>query len=316
MILFCSHFLNKNEIDIDFKQEYEAAKKAKFVTRLINYNVLITTKNAALSTKDIGIQSKMTIAVYRGWALTANLYKMLYNDLLKKNIKLINIPATYKKYHYLPEYYHLVDAYIPRSIWIAINKQTPIDFEKIIAKLHVFGTTSIVVKDYVSSAKHFWEEACFIKNAADINEVQRVTKNFIDYQSDSFVEGIVYQTYVALKELPNTIRYLYHTQHFTKEYRLFFFNKVLVGVYNYWREGNYDKEHIDIEPFLALVNTIDSLFFSIDIAQSATGKWIIIELDDGQVSHLPKAASPIDFYNQLAKYWFELAASDAVASQN
>jgi len=44
---------------------------------------------------------------------------------------------------------------------------------------------------------------------------------------------------------------------------------------------------------------ISSHFFSMDVAQTASGEWIVIELGDGQVSGLPPQMDAKAFYHAL-----------------
>jgi len=55
-----------------------------------------------------------------------------------------------------------------------------------------------------------------------------------------------------------------------------------------------------IGEFEATAAAIPSRFFSMDLARTTDGEWLIIELGDGQVSGLPPTLSPDDFYRSLA----------------
>ena len=85
----------------------------------------------------------------------------------------------------------------------------------------------------------------------------------------------------------------------TKEYRLFFFNNTEYILYKYWDEGDYKNEIPALKPFLELAKTIESSFFTMDIAKKENGEWIIMEIGDAQVSGLPKHANIQDFYTKI-----------------
>ena len=85
----------------------------------------------------------------------------------------------------------------------------------------------------------------------------------------------------------------------TEEYRLFFCNKQLVGIYDYWEEGEYKLSKPDTSEFEEIAQQIDSNFFSIDIARQKNGALLIIELGDGQVAGLPDRADKNEFYKRL-----------------
>jgi len=51
--------------------------------------------------------------------------------------------------------------------------------------------------------------------------------------------------------------------------------------------------------FINIAKTIDSNFFTMDVAKKENGNWIIMELGDGQVAGLPENASANYYYNKL-----------------
>jgi hypothetical protein len=55
----------------------------------------------------------------------------------------------------------------------------------------------------------------------------------------------------------------------------------------------------DVERFLPIARTIQSRFFTMDVAQQRDGEWLIVELGDGQVAGLPDRADPVGFYAAL-----------------
>ena len=62
-----------------------------------------------------------------------------------------------------------------------------------------FADSSLVVKDYVKSQKHYWQEACFIPAARDLPAVERVVRKFLELQGDDLNEGLVFREFVPLK---------------------------------------------------------------------------------------------------------------------
>jgi hypothetical protein len=160
-----------------------------------------------------------------------------------------------------------------------------------------FGTDPIVVKDFVKSNKHSWKESCFIPDASDREQARKVITNFMKFQGKDLNEGLVFRKFEDLEFL---------TEHsksgmpLTKEYRLFFLKGNLIGVFNYWDEGDYQHEQPQLDMFISIAKNIDSSFFTMDISKKKDGSWIIMELGDGQVSGLPDNADVIEFYDGLA----------------
>jgi hypothetical protein len=90
----------------------------------------------------------------------------------------------------------------------------------------------------------------------------------------------------------------------SEEYRLFFMNNILIGIYNYWEEGSYNLIKPETNHFEEIAKTIESNYFSMDIAKTMEGKFIIIELGDGQVAGLPKNTNINAYYkktNEIVK---------------
>src|SRR4029079_14846441 len=49
------------------------------------------------------------LGVYRGWMLTPHQYRLLYEELEAKGLRLLNDPAAYRHCHHLPESYPAID---------------------------------------------------------------------------------------------------------------------------------------------------------------------------------------------------------------
>nr|WP_237691075.1 ATP-grasp domain-containing protein [Paenibacillus caui] len=85
--------------------------------------------------------------------------------------------------------------------------------------MRIFKNKPVIVKDYVKSRKHEWEEACYIPDASDKQRVEMVLRNFIDRQGSELNGGIEIREFVSLEHL---------TKHpksgmpLSNEYRLFF----------------------------------------------------------------------------------------------
>ena len=85
----------------------------------------------------------------------------------------------------------------------------------------------------------------------------------------------------------------------TKEFRIFFANKKIVKVFDYWDEGEYGETKPELQDFNKIAQNINSKFFTMDVAKKKGGDWIIMELGDGQVAGLPDNADKNEFYNNL-----------------
>lgn len=193
ILLPCEPF-NRREVDPDFEPERQAAKAAGLETALIDHSrVLEGAAAAAVARTPEGAG----LAVYRGWMLKPNQYEAMYVALLSRGIALINTSEQYRTCHYLPESYPWIDGHTPRSVWFRLDGT--LDLERLKQSIAPFGDASLIVKDYVKSQKHYWQEACFIPSASDLDTVERVVRRFLKLQGDDFNEGLVLREFVPLK---------------------------------------------------------------------------------------------------------------------
>ncbi|TLV04116.1 ATP-grasp domain-containing protein [Dyadobacter luticola] len=294
-ILFCDNpFENKLSIDQDYEDEFTAARQNGFGTELFSFESLVRDNDADFATRRIKSSDTQRLMIYRGWMLKPSAYSLLYNALLAKNYKLINSPIEYKVCHYFPDSYKFISDYTPKTIWVTVENQK-VDYSQLFGKIQVFGDSPLIVKDFVKSQKHYWDTACFIPSASDKDKVKLVTERFLELQNTDLNEGLVFREFVELNDL--TI----HSKSgmpLKQEYRLFFLYGKLLGFYDYWEEGEYSKKAIPpLDFFKNIAKIIESNFFSMDVARTKNGEWIIIELGDGQVAGLPEKVDRFEFYS-------------------
>ncbi|UZR93286.1 ATP-grasp domain-containing protein [Chondrinema litorale] len=295
LIVFCNDLLNPNKVDVDFESEYSAAIQVGFKPLLISHEELIANDSVGSINKIVRREVK-TKAIYRGWILTGEQYKSLYVKLLDKNIALINSPQAYEHTHYLPDAYPIIEAHTAKSIFIdlADNK---LDYKHISKSLEPFGNQPIIVKDFVKSEKHYWEEACYIPDASNIEIIKKVTDKFLELRGSYLNRGIVYRAFLSLEPLAKHAK---SGMPLSKEFRAFFMAGSCIAYSPYWNGITYD----DLMPAfskLEILSDIQSNFFTVDIAKTTDGKWLIIELGGGQVSGIPENVDLKDFYCQLFK---------------
>ena len=294
-IIFCEDPLNHKQPDDMYQPEAEAAKLAGFDVELINFEALVYDKNPSYATRRISPTPSLTSAIYRGWMLKPIDYRYLFQHLYRKGIQLINDPIAYQHCHYLPDSYDIIKHNTPKTVWLPI--QDNVDFEAIMALLTPFGSSSIIVKDYVKSRKHYWEEACFIPDASNQEQVARVVNRFLELQDEDLNVGLVFREFVDLESLTTHSK---SGMPLTKEFRVFVFKHQPLVVSAYWEEGNYQGVMPNLSDFQDVMKQITSQFFTMDIAKKTNDEWIIMELGDGQVAGLPETIDYPKFYEKLA----------------
>lgn len=295
-ILFCNNPFQDKTVDTDFEKEYFSAREVGFNMHLFSFESLVKDDDALSSTRRIRSSDVLKQIIYRGWMLTPSQYLALYKALLIKNFQLINSAEEYQNCHYLPDSYKFINGNSPKTIWIAVENGK-VDYERVFEEINVFHNSPLVVKDFVKSQKHYWDTACFIPSASDKEKVKSVINRFLELQGSDLNVGLVIREFVELNDLA------IHTKSgmpLKQEYRLFFLKGHLVECYDYWEEGDYfEKEKPPLEFFESIAKNIRSNFFSMDVAKTKEGKWIIIELGDGQVAGLPENADTIQFYKAI-----------------
>jgi len=287
-ILFCEDTFKLNSVEEAYISEYECAKSNGFEILLYNFEEKIF--------KSKKLSKELETVIYRGWMLNPYEYKILYEDLLTKNYKLINNPKEYQNCHYLPDSLKYIENYTPKTIFEKyINNES---IKSLIEKAKIFKGKPVIVKDYVKSEKHYWNTAFFVKNSNDKSKLTETIDNLIDLRENHLNEGIVIREYIELNKLTNHSK---SGMPLSEEYRLFFYRNELMCTYNYWEEGIYKNVNIDTKTFENIAKGIDSNFFTMDIAKDIQGKYVIIELGDGQVSGIPENGDKNIMYKKMAE---------------
>lgn len=293
-IVFCSEPFEKDRVDFVYQNEAEEAKSAGFEIELLDYEILVRNENAVRATRFIKPFEEREGAIYRGWMLKPKIYESLYNTLLEKNLQLINSPAEYKNCHYLSESYQFIKNFTPHTVFIKVDENFSLN--KVSETISGFGGNPIIVKDFVKSRKHEWNEACFIPNALDTEKAEKVVAKFLELQAEDLNEGLAFREFIKFKPLAEHSK---SGMPLTEEFRLFFLNGREIFSSYYWEEGVYQRTEIPHEFFQEIAEKIPSNFFTMDVAQTENGDWLIIELGDGQVSGLPEKADVSSFYKSL-----------------
>jgi hypothetical protein len=231
-------------------------------------------------------------------------FRVLYEALIARGIRLINDPDQYRHGHYLPETYPVIEGQTPRSLWLTGD----LGIDRIMEALTRFGDGAVIVKDFVKSRKHEWGEACFIPWAADRQAVGRVVGQFLELQGEDLNEGLVFREFVEFEPIGIHPR---SGMPLTEEYRTFWLDGVPIDWAPYWGEGDDRDLRPPIERFSGVAAAVRSRFFTMDLARRRDGEWMIVEVGDGQVSGLPRESDAVRFYEALVRAWPEGSAREA-----
>ena len=299
LVIFPSVPFGPREIDPDFEAEQIAAKRAGFATALVDHTRLMAGDVAVSVAR---VPDRARTAVYRGWMLTPHQYSAMHAVLAARETNLLNSPDAYRTCHYLPESYPFIAEHTPRSVWFPVERARGLPLETLRAALAPFGDAPLIVKDYVKSQKHDWDEACFIPRASDLPTVERVASRFLKLQGEDLNEGLVFRAFVPLKIVGQHPK---SGMPLAAEFRIFWLDGEPLLSHRYWGDLTAPDLALDSELPLAALRPIaariPSRFFTMDIAFLEDGSWTIVELGDGQVAGLPATDLALDFYRGVAK---------------
>jgi hypothetical protein len=161
--------------------------------------------------------------------------------------------------------------------------------------------TSFVLKGETNSKKQLWQSHMFAKNKKDAIEVE----------SRLYADSLISNQHIYIREFVPLKTYMIGIQGLpiTNEYRFFCYrSQILSGGY-YWSSHIEEIHDLNISPdpesvpldFLAEVigRIQDNInFYVIDVAETASGDWIVIELNDGSMSGLSEN-DPEQLYKNL-----------------
>lgn len=143
-----------------------------------------------------------------------------------------------------------------------------------------------VVKGRTNSRKHQWNGKMFVKTRQEAIELALELE-----QNDSLVreQGFVVRKFEPLKVFEYGINGL----PFSNEWRCFFYKEELLTVGYYWtiaqnvpKPESLPPEALQVAQQAAKILSQRIDFFVVDIAETIDGRWIVIEVNDGQMSGL------------------------------
>lgn len=195
-------------------------------------------------------------------------YKELDQDLAANGSHLINSFSEHCWIADLQQWYPYFEDITPQtwfSLYDALQHEGP-----------------YVVKGQTNSKKFEWDTHMF---AADKDKLREVYMRCMD---DSLLgsQNLYVRQYIPLKRLATGLRGL----PISNEHRTFFLDGEPIASGFYWSNYFDDVKNSIIEPPKSFLNEVGSRlkarFVVADVAQTESGDWILVELNDGQMSGL------------------------------
>ncbi|MBF6129894.1 ATP-grasp domain-containing protein [Nocardia brasiliensis] len=277
-LLSCADPLDRRCTDPHFAAETLVARELGATVGLLDLDALLSGDAAAAVRK---VPRDMGPAWYRGWMIPTLAYAALGDALAARGAPLIVDAATYRTAHELPGWYPIFAAVTPASRWLQGPWGRVPDAAALAELAAPLGNGPGIVKDYVKSAKHRWETACYIPDLTDIPAVRRVVAAFVAEQEKYLAGGIVLRAFESFGS----------GAYRAPEARVWWLDgkPLLIGAHPDTPDEHPEPTLAHITPH---VEQLPARFVTTDLAMRADGVWRVVEVGDGQVSDLPTGVPP------------------------
>jgi hypothetical protein len=241
LLLFPSHPLHPRRPDEHFAPEYDAARALGHDVALFDHDTL-------------SVRRHEESALLRSWMLTADAYAEL-----AARTPLCTTPAQYRRAHELPGWYDAFADLTPASVW---------------GDLTGLPAGPGIVKDYVKSLKHAWDEAGYVP---DVRAPDAVIARFLELRGEDLQGGVVLRRFESFAG---------------PEARSWWVDGRCVLVTAHPDTPDDEPPDVPVAKASAAVAELDCHFITVDWAQRTDGTWRVIEVGDGQVSDRPQTTAP------------------------
>ncbi|MFD7551357.1 ATP-grasp domain-containing protein [Streptomyces sp. NPDC059578] len=268
--LFPCDPLRPTRVDPEFRPQAAAVRAAGAPLALIDHDALTA---GAAHEAVAAVPTGSGAYWYRGWMVPVGRYGQLARAAQERGCVLLTGPERYARAHELPGWYATFTELTPRSAWRAAVPSAPPDRAVLGELAASLRPGAAVVKDYVKSRKHEWDEACYVPDLGDAERLTAVVHRFFALQDESLAGGLVlreFEPFVAGGEA-----------------RVWWVDgePVLVTAHPDTPGGCPAPELAGVR---AAVAALDCRFVTTDLALRTDGEWRVVEVGDGQVSGLPR----------------------------
>lgn len=214
-------------------------------------------------------------------------YLSFYRACRDRGINLVHHPSDHERCSFLPNWYPLIEGFTPRSQWYD-EIPSPTEIEEAF-------DYPFFLKGARQTSKHK-AALSIIHNRSEYEAAIQA------YQSDPILhwQQLVCREYIPLRPVLGGAKGKIPASY---EFRTFWWRGKLVGEGRYWYEAQ-EYQWTKMERMNALfiaqqaADAIDCVFLVIDLAQTAEGKWIVIECNDGMESGYA-GASPFKIWQSI-----------------
>ncbi|MFI0354652.1 ATP-grasp domain-containing protein [Actinomadura sp. 9N407] len=278
-VLFCVDPLRPRRVDPHFAREAAAVRDHYGEIALVDHDAL---QRGDAEAAVRAVPRDLGPVWYRGWMLTSAEYAVMAGLLKSRGTLLLTHPEDYRRAHELPGWHDTFAGLTPPSVWRPLSPgEDPGDLGELVRPLH--GGPGII-KDYVKSRKHEWDEACFVPDLKNLSSLRGVVAKMLALQDEFLAGGLVVREFEPYGG--------------DGEARVWWVDgePALVGPHPDSPDLEPDPQLDSVAP---AVRTLGCRFITTDLACREDGVWRVVEVGDGQVSDLPSTVDPMDLYAHL-----------------
>ncbi|GAA2575736.1 ATP-grasp domain-containing protein [Actinomadura fulvescens] len=277
-VLFCVDPLHPRRVDPHFSREAAAVRDHYGEIALINHDAL---QQGQVEAAVQAVPDDLGPVWYRGWMMTSGEYAALAAALKKRGTILLTHPDDYQRAHELPGWHDTFAGLTPASVWRSLS---PLDDPGDLSELaRALPAGPAVVKDYVKSRKHEWDEACFVPDVHNLPQLRTIVTKMVALQDQFLAGGLVIREY---------------EEYDGGEARVWWVDGEPAMVGPHPDSPDVEPEP-DVDAVAPAVRSLGCRFITTDLARRDDGVWRVVEVGDGQVSDLPSTADPMDLYAHL-----------------
>lgn len=285
-LLFPGSYFTKNEVDDNFRAEWDAAVSCGFFNcSLFDFNSFEEGGSFVLAKP---IENPALPLVYRGWMMKPEQYERFYDELVAMGLRPITTPEHYDALHmFSQEVYERFGNSKDGESWLPGYPDTPvaIEFEGTHVEADSVNSTfsRFMMKDRVKSAKGT-SFPQWVDTPVTQKELDDLVSEFVKLRGELFTGGIVLKEFVDLKKYDGA----------TNEWRAFYFAGALLTLQ---RNSNQAATCPSVpDSYVKACANLGSPYYTLDFAELEDGSWIAIETGDGQVSGLAASQDPVLYY--------------------
>ncbi len=214
-------------------------------------------------------------AWYRGWMLPGDRYAAPATAPAGRGRTLLTSPERYRTAHELPGWYEVFAPLTPPSAWLPTAPGRALGEAALAGPAaRLGGTGPAVVKDWVTSRKHEWDEACYVPDLADTKHLTAVAARFVALQDDFLTGGVVLRRFERFRPVG--------------EARVWWL-PVHIGPHP---DSPALRPVPDLSDIVPAARELGCRSITTDLALREDGRWRVVEVADGQVSGLPRDTDP------------------------